>query len=126
MKITVNGQEKEVSAATIAGLLQELEVKSPDQVAVELNGNILYKPDYEKTAVQEGDTVECTTEGQEGTTSVTLLENIPSNHKIAPADIKTGDAIIKYGLNIGRATCDIQTGQHVHVHNIESNRCRGD
>ncbi|HDP35556.1 MAG TPA: sulfur carrier protein ThiS [Candidatus Hydrogenedentes bacterium] len=58
MKITVNGQEKEVGAATIAGLLQELEVKSPDQVAVELNGGILHKSDYETTAVQEGDAVE--------------------------------------------------------------------
>jgi altronate dehydratase small subunit len=74
----------------------------------------------------EGDKVECTTEGKEGTTSVTLVESIPANHKFAPADIRAGDAIIKYGLNIGKASCDIRTGQHVHVHNIESNRGRGD
>jgi altronate dehydratase small subunit len=74
----------------------------------------------------EGDEVECTTEGQEGTTPVTLVENIPANHKFAPADIRAGDAIIKYGLNIGKASCDIRRGQHVHVHNIESNRGRGD
>ncbi|MFV1968225.1 MAG: UxaA family hydrolase [Pirellulaceae bacterium] len=74
----------------------------------------------------EGDTVECTTEGKDGTTSATLVENIPANHKFAPSDIKAGDSIIKYGLIIGKASCDIRTGQHVHVHNIESNRGRGD
>ena len=56
----------------------------------------------------------------------TLLDDIPSNHKFAPVDIKAGEPIIKYGLNIGRASCDIQQGQYVHIHNIESNRGRGD
>jgi len=74
----------------------------------------------------KGDPVECTTEGQPGTKVVTLLDDVPSNHKFAPVDIKSGEPIIKYGLNIGRASCDIRAGQYVHVHNIESNRGRGD
>ena len=74
----------------------------------------------------KGETVECTVEGEDKTVTVTLLDDIPSNHKFAPVDIKAGDPITKYGLNIGRASQDIATGQYVHVHNIESNRGRGD
>jgi altronate dehydratase small subunit len=75
---------------------------------------------------KKGESVECTIEGREGTETVILLDDIPSNHKFAPADIKSGEPIIKYGLDIGRASCDIRQGEYVHVHNIESNRGRGD
>lgn len=74
----------------------------------------------------KGASVRCTVEGKGETGLVTLLDDIPPNHKFAPADIKAGDPIIKYGFNIGRASCDIRKGEHVHVHNIESNRGRGD
>jgi len=74
----------------------------------------------------KGDTVDCTVEGRGGTSTVMLLDDIPPNHKFAPADVKAGEPIIKYGLPIGRASRDIRRGQHVHVHNIESNRGRGD
>ena len=74
----------------------------------------------------KGESVECTVEGQQGTSVVTLLDDVPSNHKFAPVDVKAGDTIVKYGLNIGRASCDIRKGQYVHVHNIESNRGHGD
>jgi len=74
----------------------------------------------------KGESVDCTIEGKNATTTVLLLDDIPSNHKFAPIDIKAGEPIIKYGLSIGRAKCDIKTGQYVHVHNIESNRGRGD
>ena len=74
----------------------------------------------------KGQPVQCTVEGEDGKQSVTLLNDIPSNHKFAPVDIKSGDAIIKYGLDIGRASCDIKKGEYVHIHNIESNRGRGD
>ena len=74
----------------------------------------------------KGREVECRIEGQQDKQTVTLMDDIPSNHKFAFRDITAGEPIIKYGLNIGEATQDIQTGQHVHVHNIESNRGRGD
>jgi altronate dehydratase small subunit len=32
----------------------------------------------------------------------------------------------KYGVVIARAMAPIEAGQHVHVHNVESNRGRGD
>ncbi len=74
----------------------------------------------------KGEAVECTVEGKPESTVVTLVDDIPANHKFAPTDIRAGQSIIKYGLSIGKASCDIKTGQHVHVHNIESNRGRGD
>ncbi len=57
---------------------------------------------------------------------VKLLESIDAGHKIAVKPIAKGQPIIKYGYNIGKATKDILTGQHVHVQNVESNRGRGD
>ena len=57
---------------------------------------------------------------------VTVGEKIPFGHKFALKLIKLGDPVIKYGETIGLATKDIQTGQHVHVHNLESGRGRGD
>ncbi|MCX8035652.1 MAG: UxaA family hydrolase [Candidatus Sumerlaeia bacterium] len=75
---------------------------------------------------EKGQSVVCTTEGTSQRLTIRLLEDVPPNHKFAVRDIKAGDAVIKYGLNIGRASCDIRKGQYVHVHNIESNRGRGD
>ena len=75
---------------------------------------------------KKGDSVECIVESGQETSVVTLLDDIPSNHKFASVDIKAGDPIVKFGLEIGRASCDIREGQHVHVHNIESGRGRGD
>ena len=74
----------------------------------------------------KGQDVQCAVEGKSETMSVTLLDEIPSNHKFAPVDIPSGEAIIKYGTNIGTASRDIKRGEYIHVHNIESNRGRGD
>lgn len=57
---------------------------------------------------------------------VTLLDDIPFAHKFALVDIKKGSPVLKYGEIIGQATCDIKAGKHVHVHNLESCRGRGD
>ena len=53
-------------------------------------------------------------------------EAIPFGHKLALAPIARGQAIVKYGQPIGLATTDIAEGAHVHVHNVESRRGRGD
>lgn len=52
--------------------------------------------------------------------------DIPYGHKIALRDITQGETVYKYGLSIGTATRDIHAGDHVHIHNVESNRGRGD
>jgi altronate dehydratase small subunit len=57
---------------------------------------------------------------------VPIQEAIPYGHKFAVLDIKREENIIKYGEVIGRATGDIHSGTHAHVHNIESLRGRGD
>ena len=54
---------------------------------------------------------------------VNLIDNIniPIGHKIALKNIKEGEFVIKYGLNIGVATKDIKKGEWVHTHNLKSN-----
>jgi len=47
-------------------------------------------------------------------------EKVMRGHKIALSDISVGDAVIKYGFEIGYALRDISKGSHVHVHNVGS------
>jgi altronate dehydratase len=51
---------------------------------------------------------------------------IPYGHKIAVRDIAAGLPIMKYGEKIGLASAPIKRGDHVHVHNLDSDRGRGD
>ena len=47
--------------------------------------------------------------------------NLSDGHKYAARDILCGENIIKYGNPIGRATEDIQKGEHIHTHNMKTN-----
>jgi altronate dehydratase small subunit len=58
--------------------------------------------------------------------TVTVCQPIPPGHKVAIAPIASGHAVVKYGNPIGLASSDIAPGEHVHVHNVASNRGRGD
>jgi altronate hydrolase len=49
---------------------------------------------------------------------VTAAMAIPRGHKIALAAIAPGEAVIKYGFPIGRATAAIAPGGHVHSDNV--------
>jgi len=60
------------------------------------------------------------------TRELKLAQPIQFGHKLALTSIEPGEDIIKYGQVIGRATQKIATGHHVHVHNVESLRGRGD
>ena len=62
----------------------------------------------------------------DGAISVRLVQDVPFGHKFAVRDIKKGEAVVKYGEEIGRATADIPEGGYVHIHNIEGARGRGD
>lgn len=55
---------------------------------------------------------------QVGSTSVTLKDDIGQGHKFAVQPHAAGDAVVKYGLPIGRATRAIAVGEHVHNHNL--------
>lgn len=57
---------------------------------------------------------------------ITILRDIPFGHKFALKDIKKGTPLIKYGETIGSATEYIKKGDHVHIHNVEGLRGRGD
>lgn len=58
--------------------------------------------------------------------AIALRQTIPFGHKFAIRPIGRGQLVHKYGQPIGRAVADIAIGEHVHVHNVESLRGRGD
>ncbi|MRR58888.1 MAG: sulfur carrier protein ThiS [Deltaproteobacteria bacterium] len=57
MQILVNGERKDLEPLSVLGLLEMLEI-DPRRVAVELNLEILPKPAYESTTLQDGDRIE--------------------------------------------------------------------
>lgn len=58
--------------------------------------------------------------------AVTVAAEIPTGHKFATRPIALGALIRKYGQVIGKASAAIAAGEHVHVHNVEGTRGRGD
>lgn len=55
-------------------------------------------------------------------TSVDARQDIPIGHKVALKDMKTGDTVLKYGLDIGKVVAPIKAGEHAHVQNIKTKR----
>ena len=51
---------------------------------------------------------------------IKINHNIPLGHKFALQTIKKGDKVRKYGEIIGLATENIERGDWIHIHNIES------
>lgn len=49
---------------------------------------------------------------------IVFADSVPMGHKVALTEIQKGDDVIKYGETIGRTTCHITAGQHVHLHNM--------
>lgn len=56
------------------------------------------------------------------TIALKSLDAVPLGHKIALKEIKTGETVLKYGHDVGRAVADIGKGRHVHVHNLRTKR----
>ena len=54
------------------------------------------------------------------TGSIDASDNIVYGHKLALKDIETGEFIVKYNVNIAKATKDIKKGGYVHIHNAAS------
>ncbi|WP_343517985.1 UxaA family hydrolase [Sphingomonas sp.] len=61
------------------------------------------------------DTVTVIGEGE-----IALNQAIALGHKVAMADIAQGDAVVKFGIPIGRAGAAIRRGDWVHLHNCAS------
>jgi sulfur carrier protein len=57
MKLVINGEEKEITAATLADLVEQLGIK-PDRVAVELNYDIIPRDKWAATNLSDGDKLE--------------------------------------------------------------------
>jgi hypothetical protein len=67
--------------------------------------------------VQAGDVVQLD-DGSE----VRTVEAISRGSKVALGPIACGDAVIRYGEEIGRAGEDIAAGEYVHTHNLARER----
>ncbi len=52
--------------------------------------------------------------------AISAREPISLGHKVALVPIACHQPIVKYGVTIGLATRDIQTGEWVHLHNCKS------
>jgi altronate hydrolase len=50
--------------------------------------------------------------------AVTAREPIPAGHKIALREIRLGEAVLRYGEAMGRATAAIAVGCRAHTHNV--------
>ena len=88
---------------------------------------VLDKKDNVATAVrrlEKGNSVSVKIEDK--IAEIVLMQTIPFGHKFALRDIRKGERIIKYGETIGQATAEIRKGEHVHVHNVEGLKGRGD
>lgn len=70
--------------------------------------------------IAKGDTVTYLYEGKD--VSFTAVQDITIYHKLAIRDIAKGEPIVKYGEHIGVAAQDIRAGEHVHEHNVGSQR----
>ena len=52
--------------------------------------------------------------------AVTLAQAVTMGHKVARRAARPGDKVLKYGVSIGSATAAIAPGDHVHLHNLQS------
>ena len=83
---------------------------------------ILVNPaDNVVTVVEEvspGEVIRYMTPG--GPREVTAADAVPFGHKVALADLASGEKIVKYNEVIGTASEAIARGRHVHAHNVRS------
>ncbi len=61
-----------------------------------------------------------------GDLTVTARVAIPYGHKIALCGIRPGEAVLRYGTVIARASKPIAAGDHVHTHNVTLANSNGD
>jgi altronate hydrolase len=49
-----------------------------------------------------------------------LRQHIPVKHKFAIAELKTGDAVVMYGVVVGKAMQHIPPAGLINIHNVEN------
>ena len=72
--------------------------------------------------LKAGDEMLCVVTEDDSDFTLVAKQDVPIGHKVALADLKQGDTIIKYGEDIGRLIAAVATGEHVHVHNLKTKR----
>jgi len=60
MKVKLNGKDETVQkdSANVTEVLKIFDVKQPDMVSVQINGEFVNKEDYEATQVKNGDEID--------------------------------------------------------------------
>jgi (2R)-sulfolactate sulfo-lyase subunit alpha len=53
---------------------------------------------------------------------VRMAQDVPLGHKVAMRNIARGKPVLKYGRPIGKAVQAIARGEHVHTHNLRTQR----
>ncbi|HEY3840714.1 MAG TPA: altronate dehydratase family protein [Bryobacteraceae bacterium] len=53
-----------------------------------------------------------------GGRTIHVTDPVPAGHKVALQHKSSGEMLHRYGQRIGRATSEIEPGQHVHMHNL--------
>jgi altronate dehydratase small subunit len=91
-----------------------------------LSALIVNKTDNVATAVRSLESRESVRISEDTSIEITIIQPIPAGHKFALQKIQRGEPIIKYGEIIGLATQEIASGEHVHIHNVEGRKGRGD
>lgn len=87
---------------------------------------VLNKSDNVATLIDSGKAGDaCALQG-EASGTIKLLSDIPFGHKVCVKETAAGADVLKYGQMVGKASKAIKPGEHVHVHNVESARGRGD
>ena len=69
-----------------------------------------------------GTTMLCVVTADDSDFQLLATAAVPIGHKIALADLKPGDTVVKYGHDIGRIVAPVAKGEHVHVHNLKTKR----
>ena len=98
-----------------------------ESIAGEADALVMERSDHVATALRDIRSGENIMYRLGGTTArLQVLEDIAFGHKLALVNIAKGELVRKYGEVIGRVTQAIRLGEHVHVHNVEGIRGRGD
>ncbi|AWN14365.1 UxaA family hydrolase [Salinisphaera sp. LB1] len=85
-------------SAAIASDSPTIQLHADDNVAIARN------------AITAGETLDVA--------GVTAVSNIAAGHKIATRAIAAYQPVLRYGQIIGFASCAIEAGEHVHMHNL--------
>jgi altronate dehydratase small subunit len=86
---------------------------------------MMNKRDTVATALEDlekGELAHLVSSSQEVVSKITTRAGIPFGHKLAVTVMQKGADVVKYGEIIGYASRDIEPGDYVHVHNVESHR----